>query len=48
MQLSKKQKTFYQFFFSFLKSLLNFKHFVKTDDTHSLCISTITDSEKHG
>ena len=35
MQLSQKQKTIYEFFFSVLKSLLNFKHFAETDDTHS-------------
>ena len=27
IQLSQKQKTFSQFFFPFLKSILNFKHF---------------------
>ena len=27
MQLSQKQKTFYEFFFAFLKSSLNFEHF---------------------
>ena len=27
MQLSRKQKTFYEFFFAFLKSSLNFEHF---------------------
>ena len=29
MQLSHKQKTFSEFFFAFLKSILNFKHFQK-------------------
>ena len=29
MQLSQKQKTFSQFFFAFLKSILNYKHFTK-------------------
>ena len=29
MQLTEKQKTFSQFFFAFLKSILNFKHFQK-------------------
>ena len=29
MQLSKKQKTFSQFPFAFLKSILNYKHFPK-------------------
>ena len=35
MQLSQKQKTFSEFFFAFLKSILNFKHFPKKDDPHS-------------
>ena len=34
MQLSQKQKTFSQFFFSFLKSILNFNHFPREDDPH--------------
>ena len=29
MQLSQKQKTFSQFFFAFLKAILNYKHFAK-------------------
>ena len=48
MQLSRKQKTFTQFFSAFLKSSLNFEHFQKKDDSHSWGISEITDSEKHG
>ena len=35
MQLSQKQKTFCEFFFSVLKSILNFKHFPKKDDPRS-------------
>ena len=35
MQLSQKQKTFSQFFFAFLKSILNFKHLPKKDEPHS-------------
>ena len=35
MQLSQKQKTFSEFFFAFLKSILNFKHLPKKDDPHS-------------
>ena len=35
MQLSEKQKTFCEFFFSVLKSILNFKHFPKKDDPRS-------------
>ena len=29
IQLSQKQKTFFEFFFAFLKSILNFKHLPK-------------------
>ena len=35
MQLSPKKKTFSEFFLVFLKSILNFKHFLKKDDPHS-------------
>ena len=35
MQLYQKQKTFSEFSFAFLKSILNFKHFPKKDDPHS-------------
>ena len=35
MELSQKQKTFSQFFFAFLKSILNFKHFPTKDDPRS-------------
>ena len=35
MQLSEKQNTFSEFFFAFLKSILNFKHLPKKDDRHS-------------
>ena len=35
MQLSQKQKTFSEFFFAFLKSILNFKHLPKKHDPHS-------------
>ena len=48
MQLSRKQKTFSEFFSAFLKSSLNFEHFEKRNDRHSWCISEITDSEKCG
>ena len=34
MQLSEKQKTFSQFFFAFLKSILNIKHLPKKDHPH--------------
>ena len=33
-QICQKQKTFYQFFVAFLKSILNFQHFPKEDDPH--------------
>ena len=46
MQLFRKQKTFSNFFSAFLKSNLNFEHFKKNDDPHSLCISDVTDPEK--
>ena len=48
MQLSQKQKTFSEFFCAFLKSSSNFEHFQKKDDSHSLGISKITESEKQG
>ena len=35
IQLSQKQKTFFEFFFAFSKSILNFKHLPKKDDPHS-------------
>ena len=35
MQLSQKQKTLSEKFYSFLKSILNFEHFQKKDDPHS-------------
>ena len=48
MQLSEKQKTFSEFCFSFLKSLLNFKHCTKKDDRRSRSIFGKTGSEKDG
>ena len=48
MPLSQNQKAFCQFFVAFSKSTLNFEHFQKQDNPHSLCISEITDSEKGG
>ena len=35
IQLSQTQKTFSEFFFAFLQSILNFKHLPKQDDSHS-------------
>ena len=46
MHLSQKQKIFSGFFSAFFKSALNFEHFQKKNDAHSLCISEITDHEK--
>ena len=48
MEVSRKQKTFSDFFSAFLKSSLNFEHFLKKDDPHCWCISKITDTEKPG
>ena len=45
MQLSQKRKTFSGFFAAFLKSRLNFEDFEKKGDTHSFCVSEISDSE---
>ena len=38
-ELSKKPKSFSELFCAFFKSRLNFEHFQKKDDPHSLCIS---------
>ena len=46
MQLSQKQKTFSQFLSAFSTSRLNFEHFQKSDDPHSLFISETTVCEK--
>ena len=46
MQVSRKQKTFSHFFSAFLKSSLNFEHFLKKDGPHWWCISEITDPQK--
>ena len=35
IELSEKQKTFFEFFLAFLKSILNFKHLPKKDDLRS-------------
>ena len=48
MQLSQKLKTFSEFFPAFSKSRLNFEHFQKKDDAHSLFISEATTCEKRG
>ena len=46
MHLSQKQNSFSQFSSAFFKSALNFEHFQKKDDPHSLIISEITDHER--
>ena len=46
MHLSQKKNIFSQFFSAFFESALNFEHFQKKDDAHSLCNSQITDHEK--
>ena len=48
MQLSQKLKTFSQFFPAFSKSRLNFEHFQKKDDGHSLFICDATACGKRG
>ena len=47
MQLSRKQKSFSDFFAAVLKSSLNLEHFQKKDDSHSWGISKNIESEKH-
>ena len=44
MELSGRRKTFSEFLFAFLKSILNFKHFPKKDDPRSLFTSENTGS----
>ena len=48
MQLSKKRKTFSQFFAGFLKFPINFKNFLKKDDPHLLRILEITHYQRWG
>ena len=48
IQLSQKQKIFSEFFFAFLKSILNLKDLPKKDDPHSRCFSGNHSSEKYG
>ena len=45
MQLSQKQKTFSEFFATFLKSRLNSEHSQLKDDPQRFCIFEVTDSE---
>ena len=46
MQLSQKLKNVSEFFLAFSKSSLNFEHFQKKDDAHSLFICGATACEK--
>ena len=46
IELSRKQKTFSEYFSAFLKFNLKFEHIKKKDDPHSWCISEITDTKK--
>ena len=46
MQLSEKLKTYSQFFIACFESTLNFKHFEKRNESHSLSIFGIIDSER--
>ena len=48
MQLSQKLNTFSEFFLAFSKSRLNFEHFQKKDDAHSLFICEAKACEKRG
>ena len=48
MQLSKKQKTFSEYFTLLLKAPSNFEHFERNDDTHSLSICEIRDCQRRG
>ena len=48
MKLYQNQKKFSEFFVTFLKSILNFKHMPKKDAPHSWCTSRNTGCEKHG
>ena len=46
--LSRKQKTFSEFFITFRKCAWNLEHFQKKDEYPSLIISDIIDAEKRG
>ena len=48
MQLSGKQKTFCEFFSTFLKSSWDFEHFQEKYDSHSWGICELTESEVQG
>ena len=46
--LSRKQKTFSEFFIAFLEFAWNLEHFQKKDEYPSLIISEIIDAERRG
>ena len=46
MHFSQKQNIFTEFFLAFFDSGVNFEHFQRKDDPHSLCISKIIDHER--
>ena len=46
--LSQKQKTFFEFFFAFLKYKLNLEHFYKKDGYPTLVISKLIDRKIGG
>ena len=46
--LSQEPKRFSQVFFVFLKPLSNFEYFGENEESHSLSISEINDSERGG
>ena len=48
MKLSKEKKSFSDLFSQFSSLRLNFEHFEKKDDFHSLCFYETTDSEMRG
>ena len=48
MQLSEKRKNVLIFFFTFFIFRLNFGHFQKEVDPHSLCVFELTKFEKRG
>ena len=48
MQLCQKKPPFLNIFSAYFKSSLNFEHFGKKDDPHSLFTSELTASEKRG
>ena len=44
-QISQERKTFYRFFIAFLKSTLNLEYFERKEQSHSLSITEIINSE---